>query len=402
MSGRRRVGVRVSAVAALIAVTLTVIGVPAGTAGSYLPPTNRYVALGDSVPYGHGLANPYRTGQIGLPAISQGPSVDAYPSLVANALGLSMSVRPSNCGLTGDQLAISGAMAANANDHSGEGQCPNPPTGTNPPIGRNVQTDELTAAMLATNPAKLVTIQAGADDFDFGGCLEWALTQQLGVGLGFGTQCVQNGAVTKTVASQLTLVTTALTRIIELAARDARHVAVVNYYQPVPSPSQFAASSVLSGLNVNIVCLGLAENGSSTYATAQVVQNALNQAIAKAVLDADVSNVSLVDISNVGSGQGMCTANPVFFSGEPMPAVQLGVDLTSILAAQTCPAIVGLLGPTSCAGISTGAVGAEQDIKNYVWRAAHPTASGQQEIANAVEAQLCSEIAECPPTSGAR
>ena len=266
---RRRVGVRVAAVSALIAVPLTIIGVPAGTAGSTGVLTGRYVALGDSVPYGHGLANPYTTAQIGLPpsAISQGPSVDAYPSLVAAALGLSMSVRTSNCTLTWDQLSISGAMAANANDHVGDGQC------TNLTKGRNVQSDELNAANLSVaNPAKLVTIQAGADDFDFGGCLEWALTQQLGVGLGLGTQCVQNGAVTTTVANQLTQVTKALASIIEAAAPFAQHVAVVNYYQPVPSPSQFATSSVLSGLNVNIVCLGLAENGSSTYTDAQIVQ----------------------------------------------------------------------------------------------------------------------------------
>ena len=50
------------------------------------PPITRAVALGDSVPYGHGLANPYPTPQLGLPstAVSQGPSTQAYPSLVAH------------------------------------------------------------------------------------------------------------------------------------------------------------------------------------------------------------------------------------------------------------------------------------------------------------------------------
>ena len=78
------------------------------------PPTStRAVALGDSVPYGHGLANPYLTSQIGLPAdaVSQGPSRQAYPTLVAADLGLTMTVRPTNCHLTGDQLSISGAVA---------------------------------------------------------------------------------------------------------------------------------------------------------------------------------------------------------------------------------------------------------------------------------------------------
>src|ERR1700722_8415327 len=71
------------------------------------PPSTRVVALGDSVPYGHGLANPYRPPQIGLPpgAVSQGPSLQAYPSLVTADLGLTMSVRATNCQLTGDQLS---------------------------------------------------------------------------------------------------------------------------------------------------------------------------------------------------------------------------------------------------------------------------------------------------------
>ena len=55
-----------------------------------VPPTTRAVALGDSVPYGHGLANPYLLPQIGLPAaaVSQGPSTRAYPTMVAAQLGL--------------------------------------------------------------------------------------------------------------------------------------------------------------------------------------------------------------------------------------------------------------------------------------------------------------------------
>ena len=48
--------------------------------------STRAVALGDSVPYGHGLHNPYLTPQVGLPAgwVSQGPSTAAYPSQVAS------------------------------------------------------------------------------------------------------------------------------------------------------------------------------------------------------------------------------------------------------------------------------------------------------------------------------
>ena len=97
--------------------------------------STRAVALGDSVPYGHGLANPYVTPQIGLPAgaVSQGPSTQAYPSLVAGDLGLTMSVRSTNCHLTGDQLSISGAVADGARQHQPGRPVPGPaPAGPGP------------------------------------------------------------------------------------------------------------------------------------------------------------------------------------------------------------------------------------------------------------------------------
>ena len=44
-------------------------------------PSTRAVALGDSVPYGHGLANPYLTPQQGLPADAGLPGpLDARPT----------------------------------------------------------------------------------------------------------------------------------------------------------------------------------------------------------------------------------------------------------------------------------------------------------------------------------
>ena len=110
---------------AAVLVALAVGGIVFATRSTSPPPpspaaSTRVVALGDSVPYGHGLANPYLTPQIGLPAeaVSQGPSTLAYPSLVARALGLTMSVRPTNCHLVGDQLAISGAVADPADNMS--------------------------------------------------------------------------------------------------------------------------------------------------------------------------------------------------------------------------------------------------------------------------------------------
>ncbi len=96
-AARRSRGVQVTA--AVVVVALLAGGVVLATRSAPPPvippapvPTTRAVALGDSVPYGHGLANPYLTPQIGLPpgAVSQGPSTRAYPTLVAGALGLTM------------------------------------------------------------------------------------------------------------------------------------------------------------------------------------------------------------------------------------------------------------------------------------------------------------------------
>ena len=120
---------------------------------------------------------------MGLPAdaVSQGPSTAAYPSLVAHALGLTMTVRPTNCHLTGDQLAISGAVADPADNTSRDGQCPVPPQ-----QARNLG-DELAAADLAAHPARLVLLQDGADDIDFAACLEYELGRVLGSGIGLGS-----------------------------------------------------------------------------------------------------------------------------------------------------------------------------------------------------------------------
>jgi hypothetical protein len=344
------------------------------------PPT-RVVALGDSVAYGHGLANPYATPQIGLPAgaVEQGPSTDAYPSLVTRDLGLSMTVRTANCPLGGDQLALSGATASSVDGPGGGTQC-------TAPQGRRDLTHELATAGLVRHPARLVLLQAGADDIDFAACLEFELTEQLGHGIGLGTQCVSNGAVTPAVASRLAHVKTALTSAIAFAARHATTVAVMNYYQPIPSPGELAQHAAITGSGVNLVCAGLRENPSSTYAAAQVVSAALNQSIAGAVRAARAGgarNVTLVDLSKVGASHGICTADPDFFSAELMSEATLGDDLTRIVAAKLCSGCATLAGP---------ALASEQDLERHVWRAAHPTRSGQQAIALAVEHQLAGRV----------
>ena len=195
--------------------------------------STRAVSLGDSVPYGHGLHNPYLTPQVGLPAdaVSQGPSTSAYPTLVAGDLGLTMTVRPTNCRLTGDQLSISGAVADGADNTARDGQCPVPPQ-----QARNLS-DEVAAADLARHPARLVLLQDGADDIDFARCLEYELAQALGTNLGIGTRCVADGAVTPTLTSVLAHVRTSLAQAIETMAPHAGTIAVLDYYQPIPRPS---------------------------------------------------------------------------------------------------------------------------------------------------------------------
>jgi hypothetical protein len=349
--------------------------------------STRAVALGDSVPYGHGLANPYVTPQIGLPAtaVSQGPSTLAYPSLVAEDLGLTMSVRASNCQLTGDQLSISGAVADGTDNTSRDGQCPVPPR-----QARNLS-DEIAATDLARHPARLVLLQDGADDIDFSSCLEYQLARVLGTGIGLGSACVADGSVIPKIAAELTNVRTSLARAIESLAPHASTIAVLDYYQPIPEPSQITSGAATSGLHTNLVCSGLKPNAASTFSAAQIVLTALNRAVAGAVAEArthHVKNVTLVDVSGALDGHGMCTAHPWVFSGEAVPDATLAADAEHILAAKACSGTDALHGETSCAGLSASAQAAERSLQGYVWRAAHPTAAGQRSIAELVEHQL--------------
>jgi hypothetical protein len=379
-------------VAAVVVIALVAGGVVVATRSSP-PPTHapkaltRAVALGDSVPYGHGLANPYRTPQIGLPAraVSQGPSLRAYPSLVADHLGLTMTVRSTNCHLNGDQLSISGATADGADNTTRDGQCLVPPQ-----QARNLA-DEIAATDLAQHPARLVLLQDGADDIDFSACLEFQLARALGVGIGLGHSCVTNGSVTPQIAADLANVRTSLSHAIETLAPHATTVAVLDYYQPIPEPSQIAKGTATSGLHTNLVCSGLKPNAGSTFAAAQVVLSALNQAVAGAVADArahHVKNVTLVDVSDVLDGHGICTAQPWVYSGEPVPDTTLAADAEHILAAKACSETDALHGEMSCASLTGSALAAERSLQDYVWRAAHPTAAGQRAIAALVEHRL--------------
>jgi hypothetical protein len=337
----------------------------------------RYVALGDSVPYGHGLANPYPTSQIGLPAtaVQQGPSNQAYPALVATALHLTLNTRSSNCTLGGDDLTISGANAATADVRSGNNQCPGWSD------SESVERDELPAAQLAQSPATLVTIQAGADDIDFGACMAWELSK-FGAFHVNGTQCVKKGAVTSQLATILANVRDALAKEIVQAAPHAKHVAVLNYYQIIPNPKDFKKTSITPGGQVDPVCWGLSHNLQGAYNDAIIIQSAVKVAITSAIVEAQadgVNNVQLIDLSNLEATHEICTGNPALFSGEPMPRSEFNNDLQVLL---TCHL---LFHSKSC---STTEPNAAADLARHSWRAAHPNTFGQEDIARAVESQL--------------
>jgi hypothetical protein len=372
---------------AAVVVALAAGGVVLATHHSSPPPPSpstsvRAVALGDSVPYGHGLANPYLTPRPGLPPrdVSQGPSTDAYPSAVAASRGLTMTVRPTNCHLTGDQLAISGAVADPADNTAPDGQCLHPPQ-----QARNLG-DEIAAADLTQRPARLVLLQDGADDTHFAECLEYELTRVIG-SIGIGTDCVNNGRVTPELSTKLAHVRSSLAAAIREIAPHAGTVAVVDYYQPIPPPAELADDSAQAALGTNLVCAGLKLDGSTAYADAQVVLGALNDAVAGAVADArahGVRNVTLVEMARTFDGHAMCTADPWVFSSELIPDATLAGDVARIAAAKACTATSRVL-DASCSSLSSSATLAKQELTEYVWRAAHPTLAGQRAIAATTE-----------------
>jgi hypothetical protein len=382
----------IGVVVASVLAALVAGGVLLASRSSTPPPSpastsTRVVALGDSVPYGHGLANPYLTPQIGLPssAVSQGPSTLAYPSLVARGLRLTLRVRPTNCRLEGDQLAISGAVADPADNTSRDGQCPVPPQ-----QARNLP-DEIAAADLAQHPARLVLLQDGADDIHFSRCLEYQLGHVAGISIGLGTSCVEDGKITPQLSAELSRVRTSLADAIERVAPHARTVAVLDYYQPIPEPSHIADGTAEPGLHTNLVCAGLKPNAASTYGAAQVVLADLNASIAGAVADAradHVTNVRLIDIARTLDGHGVCTGTPWVFSAEPLADTTLAADAEKIIAARACSDTDVLHGPAACSSLQRASLAAESNLQAYVWRAAHPNAAGQRAIAATVVSEL--------------
>jgi hypothetical protein len=291
---------------------------------------------------------------------------------VAKALNLPLVNRPTNCHLAGNtDLTISGAPVSVNNAGTGDNQC----NGTFSKA--SVETTEMGATNFANSPASLVTIQAGADDIQFGDCMLWELT--FGID---GKECVSDGVPTRDVNARLDNVTGALTKVIEETAPNATNgVDVLNYYNPIPAPGNFARSSIGTGSSIDPVCSALSLNYPRIYNDATILQHALNNAIRLAVTRTARAgfNVRLVDIADLEVQHEMCTGAPALFSGELMPGSQFGEDLATIAS-----------GWAQCkAGLKSGCDAkqvASNDIHAHVWRAAHPNTFGQADIAKAVEA----------------
>jgi Nidogen-like/GDSL-like Lipase/Acylhydrolase family len=264
--------------------------------------TSRYVALGDSVPYGMGLVNP---------SANQGPSRNAYPQYVDQGLpGLRpLSYRPTGCGLTGDQLAVSGAPSIDNAWTGGNSDC-------GLLVHEAVFTDEVAAASLRSSPPALVTIQAGADDANFSGCLAFLLGVPSGVE--GSEKCITRDAygyhLTSKVMSELRSLSSGLTDTINFIHRNAptAQIVVVNYYQIIPG-----ASAALTGTSTICRDLRFSSQGGnwrqSIRAEADFFQQQLNGTIRSAA--SQFPDVVLADISGLMNGHEMCTLNSWEFDG---------------------------------------------------------------------------------------
>jgi hypothetical protein len=132
--------------------------------------------------------------------------------------------------------------------------------------------------------------------------------------------------------------------ILAFVVRNPSQIVVLNYYQPIPSPTQFVSDG-------SQLCTALAAHNLTTYIEALIIQGALNDAIGNGVNDAKSSpqhpNVDLLDISTLFGdspgepAHGICTADPWLFTGSL--------------------------------------------FDGKFWRAVHPTIAGQAAIATALE-----------------
>ena len=226
---------------ALVCLLAAMVAAPSAATGSAPPPkaspkasAGLLMAIGDEVPYGVGLANPGPQPRDHLP-VRQPPSPKAYPSVLAKALNLTLNIRKTGCTLVGDQLAVSGAPTVKDNVTGPDSDCGSAKS------HKTVDPSEL--VHLRKVRARVVTIQAGADDIEFSGCI----LHELGISLKykiFGqstSNCTSGTGLTDRVARRITRFRVGLNSILNTVRRKQPNATIVllNYYQPLPSPSEF-------------------------------------------------------------------------------------------------------------------------------------------------------------------
>ena len=251
-------------------------------APGHRPSSTRAVALGDSVPYGHGLANPYLTPQIGLPATRRlaGP-LDAG---LSRAWWRRTSGSPCRCGdqlpPEGDQLAISGAVADGADNTSRDGQCPVPPQ-----QARNLA-DEMAAADLSSTRPAWSSCRTGPTTSTSAPASSTSWPASSGSASGSGTPASPTGPSRRRGRGpgQRPHQPGPGHRDRGPPRRDHRRARLLPA-DPRAVADRRAARPA-SGLHTNLVCSGLKPNAAGTFAAAQVVLAALNNAVAGAVADA--------------------------------------------------------------------------------------------------------------------
>ena len=258
--------------------------------------------------------------------------------------------RQDGCDLTGsngayfDELAVSGAPSIDNKWTGSDSDC-RYPHGVKVPLHKAVFPDEVSAADLQNAPPGLVTIQAGADDIDFAGCLE-ALLGVPTFSFTGAENCVDQTRkgykVTSKVQAELASLAQGLSDTIQYIKTSApsAQIVLVGYYQIIP-----AANADLKGTTV--VCRDLRfSSKNSAMADFNPFPGrfpASSSSTTRSVLwRVNMSGVAYFDISSLFQGHELCTPNTWLFSG--------------------------------------------------AWDAAHPNATGQQQIGQAVIAD-CEKLA---------
>ena len=313
--GRKRFAVATLALGLSVAAMVPIVGAHATpgapSAGSHATTpqlSGRYIALGDGVPYGHGLVNPTRQKIDGLPA-NQPPSRNAYPSRLATALHLTLSVRAKGCTLGGGQLAVSGAPAVAEDINGPDADCGSAKR------HKAVDPDELSKVTKAATT--LVTVQVGADDLAFSGCL----LHELGVSSKYTVlgqsprKCTQGTGVTDTEARRITRMRVGLNSILNTIGNrlPTATVVVINYYQPLPAPSQYTT------LDKSYVCRQLADPNrlKMAYQHSVTIGDLLNRNIQQALATHEKVHLVNLALGSGFTGHAMCTKNSYLFAGGP-------------------------------------------------------------------------------------